>query len=318
MENQEGSDDFFGLIFTYFNVYGTETEISASNETVDKPFEIPAPDPDGKKYSINNMYDFELNFADSEQISDHDSYTQYSDMSHESLNTNQLPNFVVTNEVNESSYSSKSEMSSVVSYVPNIPSENRMETVSQNRRGAEFIQSLQFPNEPRLHYLLRFPQLYQEYMNSSNLEKLKMLVYDVITEHCVFHIQTSPPIVGVDKIYQMQCMTLKSAPDWYVLFSKMKRIKKRIWALRSKSCGTLPYNLLSMETAKSYWNFVDMSIEKLDGFHQLQKQKYDTLISQNKMIKFERSATWYFFLNRECKKFEKVMAYHAQLEIFEK
>ena len=123
MENQEGSDDFFGLIFTYFNVYGTETEISASNETVDKPFEIPAPDPDGKKYSINNMYDFELNFADNEQMFDNDGYTQYSDMSHESLNTNLLPNFIVMNEVNERSYSSKSEMSSVVSYIPNIPSE---------------------------------------------------------------------------------------------------------------------------------------------------------------------------------------------------
>ena len=155
-------------------------------------------------------------------------------------------------------------------------------------------------------------------MNSSNLEKLKILVYDCLTEHCVFHIQTSPPIVGVDKIYQMQCMTLKSAPDWYVLFSKMKRIKKRIWALKGKSSGTLPHNMTLLDKKTSYWNFLGMPIEKLDEFHQLQKQKYDTLISQNKMIRFERSTTWYFFLNRECKKFEKVMAYHAQLEIFEK
>ena len=185
------------------------------------------------------------------------------------------------------------------------------------RKRTDNSKDLQYPNEPRSKYLLRFPQLYQEFMNSSNLEKLKALVYDVITENFIFHIQTSPPIVGVDKIYEMQCMTLRSAPDWYVLFSKMKRIKNRIWTLRSKSCGTLPYNLLSMETAKSYWNFVDMSIEKLDGFHQLQKQKYDTLVSQNKMIKFERTSKWYFFSNRDCNQFDKVMAYQTQVGIFE-
>ena len=155
-------------------------------------------------------------------------------------------------------------------------------------------------------------------MNSSNLEKLKIFLYDVLSEKCIFHIQTSPPVVGAEKIYEMQCMTLKSAPDWYVLVSKMRRIKKRIMSVKSKSSGTLPHNMTLLDKKTSYWNFLGMPIEKLDEFHQLQKQKYDTLISQNKMIKFERSATWYFFLNRECKKFEKVMAYQTQLEIFEK
>ena len=306
-KSQENPDDFIGLIFTYFKEYGTQNAIPlTNNESYTDTFNTN----DGSmKYSTHDVTEFELKLMIDHHEEDIGHVSDgYSSNNSTSSSTSVLQNF------NEGNFGAKSkdEMSSLLSQT------FEMETMSLKRINNSESNYLQYANEPRSKYLLRFPQLYQEFMNSSNLEKLKTLVYDVITENCIFHIQTSPPIVGVDKIYNMQCMTLKTAPDWYVLFSKMNRIKKRIWTLRSKSSGTLPYNFTNMDREKTYWNFVGMPIEKLDEFHQLQKQKYDTLISQKKLIKFERTSKWYFFLNRECSQFDKVMAYHTHLEIFEK
>ena len=176
---------------------------------------------------------------------------------------------------------------------------------------------LQYPRETRTKYLLRFPRMYQEFMNSSNVEKLKVLLYDTLTEDCVFHILTSPPIVGVRRIYDMLCSTLLSSPDFYVLVHDIKYSHRRHITCLATSFGTIPYvdSITTSET--SYWNFTGMPLQQLDDFHQTQKQTYDRLISQKKTIKFKRVTRWHLYLNRQELKFKKSMAASTRLEIYE-
>ena len=342
MENIDGSN-FVDLIFSYFSEYGTESEIAisniegdvtnyAKNDSANDSKRTTADAESDNKLAMNNDREFELPNNNKEVFCHNEvPVTLNCDDDFEEINNEYLTNsdFLrifgkndssVTNTVQDNIFSGTDHTQITYRTKPTdctTPTTDESRTESMISHHRFITTTLQHPYEPRLKYLLRFPQLYQEFMNSSNLEKLKMLVYDVLTEHCVFHIQTSPPILGVDKIYNMQCMTLKGAPDWYVLVSKMKRIKRRIWTLKSKSFGTLPHNMTLLDKKSSYWNFVGTPIESLDEFHQLQKQKYDTLVSQNKTIRFERTARWYYFLNRDCKQFEKVMAYQTHVEIFE-
>ena len=148
---------------------------------------------------------------------------------------------------------------------------------------------LQCPKEARTRYLLRFPNLYQEFMNSSNVEKLKFLLYDTLTEDCVYHILTSPPMMGIEKVYEMQCATLLSSPDFYLSISDIKYYKRRILTCLGTSFGTLHTyhcNLNSQSNKEaSFCNFLGMPLHKLDDFHQIQKQKYDRLVSKKKSNK---------------------------------
>ena len=98
----------------------------------------------------------------------------------------------------------------------------------------------------------------------------------------------------------------------------MKQLKRRIISANGNSFGTLPYQDNQDKTSATMWNFFGTPLESLDEFHKLQKQKYDMLRSQNKVIKFERKATWYFIFNREATKITKIMAKTASVEIYEK
>ena len=180
---------------------------------------------------------------------------------------------------------------------------------------------LQCPKEARTRYLLRFPQLYQQFMNSSNVEKLKALFYETLTEDCVYHILTSPPMIGIRRVYELQCLTLLSSPDFYVSISDIKFFNRRIITCVGTSFGTVPYLARDQSPSSNkqitFWNFIGMPFQELDKFHQIQKQTYDRLISQKKSIRFERKTRWYLFLNRERSKVQRGMARFSSVEIFE-
>jgi hypothetical protein len=176
----------------------------------------------------------------------------------------------------------------------------------------------QRPGEARLTFLPRSIKLFQEFWNSGDVENMKLLFEDMFTDDVIFHNLTSPPIMGRDKIYSYIVPILQTSPDFYALFSNIKRSGKRLVTCKYNCFGTIPYSGDTEDDKPSPWNFYGTPIEKLDEFHQLQKQKYDTLKSQNKRIKFERKSFWYFGINKEMNKFSKIMSKTSVLEIFEK
>ena len=198
-----------------------------------------------------------------------------------------------------------------------IPSTNDSFIVSNKEAHKTKTYILQGPRESRIKFLVRSPKLWEICLNSGDLVKLKCLMNDILTEDCIQHIITSPPTLGRDKVYESTCLILKYSPDFYVLFSNMKRLKRRVITFNGNSFGTLPF-LDSDEKCSTIWNFYGTSLESLDEFHKLQKQKYDLLRSQNKVIKFERKATWYLILNREGNQICKIMTKTVSLEVFEK
>ena len=216
------------------------------------------------------------------------------------------PKIILENEEKSSNYDLKSIATSKDSFI-----------VSNNEARETKKYLFQSSREPRTKFLVRAAKIWESCLNSGDLVKLKCLMNDILTEDCMFHILTSPPTLGRDKIYESNCLILRQSPDFYVLFSNMKRIKKRMITFNGNSFGTLPF-VDTDEKCAAIWNFYGTPLESLDEFHKLQKQKYDLLRSQNKVIKFERKATWYLILNREVNQICKIMAKTAFLEVFEK
>ena len=176
---------------------------------------------------------------------------------------------------------------------------------------------LQQAKEPRVHYLLRSPKLFQEFMNSGRLNMLKELMEDVFAKDFTFQLLTKSSIVGLDKVFELQCSNLDNFPDYYVLIAGVKRVKRRQWRVKLRSFGTLlPAN--GNDNLSHIWNiFEHTPVGSLDEHHKLQKQKYDYLKSQNKMIKLERRSFYCLVLNRKMTKFQKVMASASILDVFE-
>ena len=172
-------------------------------------------------------------------------------------------------------------------------------------------------HEPRIKYLLRFPKLWQEFMNSGNFEKLKILFADILSEGCIQLNSLSPPIVGREKMYNVQVSIQRNIPDFCVFYSNIVRSKKRLITMDGTSFGSFPYANSSCDKTISAWNFFETApINIFDEHHKLQKQKYDTLKSQNKVIKFERRATWHIILSRDLRQIVKVMAFNVKNDIF--
>ena len=171
--------------------------------------------------------------------------------------------------------------------------------------------------EPRIQFLLRFPYIWQELLNSGNLLRLKSLWEDVMTDDCQMHLFTSPPFKGLDKFYEMACNLLRLSPDYYMICSNIRRLKKRVIAFYCRSYGTLP-SVREPENSVNEFNFGGSSLESLDEFHRAQKVKYDMLRSGNKQMRFERKSFVYLMLNRECNKIAKMVTKASKVEIFEK
>ena len=188
---------------------------------------------------------------------------------------------------------------------------------SFNSETKSVLTDFQREREPRIKYLLRSPKVWQECTNSGNLEKLKTLFDDILSEDCIQLNGFSPPIVGREKIYNVQVSIQRNIPDFCVFYSNIVRSKKRLITMKGNSFGSFPYANSSCDKTVNAWNFFETTpYEMLDEYHKLQKQKYDTLKSQNKIIKFERRATWHIILSRDLRHIIKLMTYDVKNDIF--
>ena len=208
MESKQGDGgDFFKSIFSYFDDYGTEKEITFDNDA-----KIPE-----KKYVIEDMEaicnPFFTSFNENELTfnGDVERAKEYSKNEYESSEYLKAHDFIGPN-IEEKYYGSEYLPLDFDTETEHHQVDSKIELTSQNDRSNIFSSPkieinkpivLQHPRESRINYLLRFPKLYQEFMNSSNLKKLKASLYDALTEECIFHILTSPPMMGVRKIYEI-------------------------------------------------------------------------------------------------------------------
>ena len=195
-------------------------------------------------------------------------------------------------------------------------SENKLPATTLTNLKPPTITSFQLRREPRSKYLLRFPKLFQEFMNSGNLHNLKILFDDVLSSDVMILTQVNPPVVGRDKVFASQCSMLRNVPDCYVVFSKVTRPKRQLMTMASNNFGTFPYANTNDPTRKS-WNLFEFTPEeKLDEHHKIQKQKYDTLKSQNKDIKIERRVTWYLLLSADYRCITKIMTNNMKYYVY--
>ena len=179
------------------------------------------------------------------------------------------------------------------------------------------LTTFQQAHEPRIKYLLRSVKLWQEFANSGDLDKLQVLFNDILTEDCLsINNNSIPAIVGRQKIFEQRVSLNRNIPDFCVLYNNVTRPKKRVITFKGNSFGTLPYTHVNDKSTMT-WNIFEYApIEKLDEYHKIQKQKYDTLKSQNKIIKFERRGTWFLLLSRDSKYISKIMATNTKVEVF--
>ena len=176
--------------------------------------------------------------------------------------------------------------------------------------------SFQRPHEPRIKYLIRSISLWQEFMNSGDLDKLHVLFKDIFCEdHIILNDNKLPPIIGLRKLCDVKDSLLRNIPDYCVFYNNIMRLKRRVITMKAKSFGTLPY--ANVQNKKTFlWDiFENTSIDKLDEHHRIQKIKYDTLKSQFKFIQFEISVSWTIFLNRANQQIEKMSASRYKVDI---
>ena len=177
------------------------------------------------------------------------------------------------------------------------------------------LTTFQQKNEQRTKYLLRSLKLWQGFINSGDLDKLKVLFDDILVENCVQINSTCPPIVGRDKLFDVQKSLLRNVPDYYFLITNIVRSKRRVISIKSNSFGTFPYANGNDKTVNSWNIFENTPIDQLDEHHKIQKQKYDTLKSQNKIMRFERSVTGYVMLSRDERRFSKVVSFNVKVYV---
>ena len=209
----------------------------------------------------------------------------------------------------------------------NFPEENDFQSgASQRFEASSFpiysqrqlnsnIKTLQQPYETRSKYLLRFPKLFEEYFNSGNLEMVKVLYYDVFSPNVVYLTKTLPPATGVQKHFDIVVSVHKYVPDACVFHNQIARVKKRLITTKGNSFGTILNTVLDKTAA--LWNLYEYStMDSLDEHHKIQKLKYDELKAQNKLIRFERRATWHYILSRDLRHVVKFMCVSEVTDIF--
>ena len=179
------------------------------------------------------------------------------------------------------------------------------------------LTTFQRPHEPRIKYLLRSINLWQEFGNSGDMDKLQVLLSDILTDDCLsLNNSAIPPIVGRQKICEQRMSLNRNIPDYCVFYNNIVRSKKRVIKHLGNSFGTLLQPNANDKSTMT-WNIFEYApIEKLDEYHKIQKQKYDLLKSQNKVIKFEHRASWFLLLSRDLRRITKIMATNTKIEVF--
>ena len=180
------------------------------------------------------------------------------------------------------------------------------------------LTTFQQPHEPRIKYLLRSLKLWQEFVNSGDLDKLQVLFNDILSEDCLLLSNSAiPPIVGRQKIYEQNISLNRNIPDYCVFYNNIVRPKRRAITLKGNSFGTLPYANAN-DASTLTWNIFEyVPTNKLDEHHKIQKQKYDGLKSQNIPIKIEQRASWFLLLSRDIRHITKIMAITAKTDVIQ-
>ena len=98
------------------------------------------------------------------------------------------------------------------------------------------------------------------------------------------------------------------------------RLFKEVVQFNPEKCnsfGTIP-SVSANDKSTSIWNIFESAglTEELDEHQQFQKQKYDTLKSQNKVIRFERRFVWAVMLNRHIKQISKSLMTKSVIDIY--
>ena len=178
--------------------------------------------------------------------------------------------------------------------------------------------SFQRPREPRTSYLLRSLKLWQEFTNSGNLEDLKILFNDILTDNCIqIRDSSGEPTIGRDKMFELRSSFQSVFPDYCVFFNNMVRTKKRAITVKVNSFGTFPNTTSAQDLLyASSWNiFENTPVAKLSEHHQIQKQKYDALKFQNKPFKMEKRGMWYMRLTKDCRQISKIASSKEKVDI---
>ena len=170
--------------------------------------------------------------------------------------------------------------------------------------------SFQQQKESRSSFLCRVPKLWQEYLNSGDMTRLYYLFKDVLVDDCLLLPYGCKPSVGRDLIYELQRSSLEDIPDFHAIFFNIHHDTRRIITMKCRCYGTFVNHRLSPVNI-----FETTPLEEFDDYHKIQKMKYDELKSQNKVIRFERTATWYFTLDRRLHHIIKIATNHLKMNI---
>ena len=171
-------------------------------------------------------------------------------------------------------------------------------------------------NEPRWKYLVRAMKLYQNFFNGGDFNNLEILYKDIYTKDVLLLMKGVPPMVGIHKLLELQRSLHRNIPDICLFLNDIKRPKRRLFTMKGNSFGSFVY-ANSNDSTRASWNFMEYApIEKMDEYHKIQKQKYDDLKGQQKVIRFEKRAIWHFVLDTEMKKIDKIMSCHEKFDIF--
>lgn len=170
-------------------------------------------------------------------------------------------------------------------------------------------------NESRLEYLLRFPYLLQEAMNTGNLRMLKHLFAEALTEDCVLENgESMAPIEGRDKLYGFHTLILNSFPDYFSVVHSIKKISSCVYRFKRNSFFTYVSNMGTQAFDK--WLEKAQLVDKMDQNMQDQIQKFYLLKHQDIPIKFERKSDVYIRLNKDLAHIERLVFVNFFFEVY--
>ena len=177
----------------------------------------------------------------------------------------------------------------------------------------------QMNNESRLDYLCRVPSLLQAAINSYNLEKVKYVINDAVSEDCILKSASLNAYSGRNKWYDQLETVLNCVPDFYVA-NTQPMLFRRCIVFKQYSYGTTGVLTgINNNPKKDFlWNiFKATPIEKMDDKMRTLKIKYDKCISEGKLIRFVRKVILFYMLNKEMTHFEQRVSYCESLELYE-
>ena len=176
---------------------------------------------------------------------------------------------------------------------------------------------LQVIGEGRIPFLLRFPKLWQIALNQGDARAQRILMNEVLTEDCIFQPTIKLTLTGKARVVEYMVTVLRSLPDFYMKFSSLKHNKNRIITFKQSCYGSIVPNIIESTPNPFRFIFDYLPTTDLDEHMKLQKQKYDLLKSQNKVISIVRKTFITLRLNSELQYIEAIMAHGIVFEISE-